>query len=206
MARRLLEIGAVTLSPREPYTWASGVKSPVYCDCRRVMSFVEARNVIENAWADLVKEKWPDVGALAGVATGGIPHAALVAERLALPMVYIRSKPKDHGLGKRVEGVIPDGAKVVVMEDLVSTGSSLLDGVSAVREVGGNVVGVSSIFTYEFDIASEAFKRESVGYASLSSISAARKVAQTSGKLSAGDLKLLDEGMRSIAEQLRNRK
>lgn len=205
IASWLLKIGAVTLSPREPYTWASGVKSPIYCDCRRVMSFPEARTVIENAWTGLIRAKWPGVEALVGVATGGIPHAAFVAERLRIPMAYVRPKAKGHGLEKRVEGWLEQGTSVVVMEDLVSTGSSLLEAVKETSREGAHVLGATAIFTYELPQATESFQKESISLATLTRFSKITEVAQKMGALSHDDVDLMVKGMASVVEQLRSR-
>ncbi len=206
IARLLLEIQAVTLSPKEPYTWASGVRSPIYCDCRRIVSFPDVRTPVEDAWARLVRENWPGAQEIVGVATGGVPHAALVAERLGLPMAYIRGKPKDHGLGKRVEGVLPPQARVVVIEDLVSSGGSLLDAVAALKSEGAQILGASAIFTYEFDVAREAFGQANVPLRTLTTYSEVRDQAVQMGILSSADVGVLEEGMRSIAAELAARR
>jgi orotate phosphoribosyltransferase len=203
IASWLLKIGAVSLSPRQPYTWASGVKSPIYCDCRRVMSFPEARSFIENAWAGLIREKWPGVEALMGVATGGIPHAAFVAERLRIPMAYVRPKAKGHGLEKRVEGWLEQGTSVVVMEDLVSTGSSLLEAIRETSKEGAKVLGASAIFTYELPQSKEAFEKEGVPLSTLTRFSTITRVARKLGSLSQDDVDLMVKGMASVVEQLR---
>jgi orotate phosphoribosyltransferase len=203
IAEWLLKIGAVTLSPRQPYTWASGVKSPIYTDCRRVMSFPEARGFIENAWAGLIREKWPGVEALVGVATGGIPHAAFVAERLRIPMAYVRPKAKGHGLEKKVEGWLEQGTTVVVMEDLVSSGGSLIDAIRDTSSSGLKVLGASALFTYELPQSKEAFQREGVPLATLTRFSTITQVAQKMGALSQDDVELMVKGMASVVEQLR---
>ena len=149
IAKDLLEIEAVFLSPSEPFTWASGIKSPIYCDNRITMSYPKVRKEIAQGLADKIKEAYPDVEVIAGTATAGIPHAAWVAEILDLPMVYIRSKPKDHGKGNQIEGRIFEGQKMVVIEDLISTGGSVLEAAEAAKREGANVLGVAAIFTYE---------------------------------------------------------
>ena len=149
IAKDLLEIEAVFLSPSEPFTWASGIKSPIYCDNRITMSYPKVRKEIAQGLADKIKEAYPDVEVIAGTATAGIPHAAWVAEILDLPMVYIRSKAKDHGKGNQIEGRIFEGQKMVVIEDLISTGGSVLEAAEAAKREGANVLGVAAIFTYE---------------------------------------------------------
>ncbi|MGC4375578.1 orotate phosphoribosyltransferase [Fictibacillus sp. Mic-4] len=151
IAKELLEIKAVTLSPDEPYTWSSGLKSPIYCDNRLTLSFPDVRGKIADGLTQLVKESFPEAEMIAGTATAGIPHAALVAERLNLPMCYVRSSAKAHGKGKQIEGQVHAGMKVVVIEDLISTGGSSITAVKALREAGCDVVGVAAIFTYELE-------------------------------------------------------
>jgi orotate phosphoribosyltransferase len=149
IAKDLLSIEAVSLSPDEPFTWASGLKSPIYCDNRVTMSYPEVRRAIAQGLAAKIKEEFPDVEVIAGTATAGIPHAAWVAEILDLPMVYIRSKAKDHGRGNQIEGRITEGQKMVVIEDLISTGGSVLEAAAAAKREGADVLGVAAIFTYE---------------------------------------------------------
>lgn len=149
IAKDLLSIEAVSLSPDEPFTWASGLKSPIYCDNRVTMSYPEVRRAIAQGLAAKIKEEFPNVEVIAGTATAGIPHAAWVAEILDLPMVYIRSKAKDHGRGNQIEGRITDGQKMVVIEDLISTGGSVLEAAAAAKREGADVLGVAAIFTYE---------------------------------------------------------
>ena len=148
VAKRLLEIRAVFLRPQEPFTWASGIKSPIYCDNRLILTAPEARNEVEQAIADAVKREYPAAEVLMGTATAGIAHAAIAAHLLGLPMGYVRSGNKDHGRQNRIEGRLDKGEKVVVIEDLISTGGSVLETVEALREAGAEVLGVVSIFTY----------------------------------------------------------
>ena len=148
VAKRLLEIKAVFLRPQEPFTWASGIKSPIYCDNRLILTAPEARNEVEQAIADTVKREYPEAEVLMGTATAGIAHAAVAAHLLGLPMGYVRSGNKDHGRQNRIEGRLEPGQKVVVVEDLISTGGSVLEVVDALREAGADVLGVVSIFTY----------------------------------------------------------
>lgn len=154
----LLKIGAVKLSPNDPFTWASGKKSPIYCDNRLTLSYPEVRRLICQSFVDKIKENFKDVEVIAGVATGGIAHGALVAEALGLPMIYVRDKPKGHGRMNLIEGHLEAGKRVVVIEDLISTGGSSLKAVEGIRESGGNVLGLLAIFTYGFEAAIKAFE------------------------------------------------
>ena len=149
VAKSLLDIKAVSLSPQDPFTWASGIRSPIYCDNRVTMSYPAVRKQIAQGLADLIKEKYPDAEVIAGTATAGIPHAAWIADILDLPMVYIRSKAKDHGTGRKIEGKISEGQKMVVVEDLISTGGSVIEASKAAELEGANVLGCVAIFTYE---------------------------------------------------------
>jgi orotate phosphoribosyltransferase len=148
IAKQLLSIGAVFLRPNEPFTWASGIKSPVYCDNRLILTAPSVRNVVEQALADAISESYPDCQVLMGTSTAGIAHAAIVGHLLGLPMGYVRAKAKDHGRANRIEGKLLPGQKVVVVEDLISTGGSSLDTVHALEEAGGEVLGILSIFNY----------------------------------------------------------
>jgi orotate phosphoribosyltransferase len=148
IAKQLLSIGAVFLRPNEPFTWASGIKSPVYCDNRLILTAPEVRNVVEQALAEAVKEHYPDCQVLMGTSTAGIAHAAIVGHILGLPMGYVRAKAKEHGRTNRIEGKLIPGQKVVVVEDLISTGGSSLDTVEALEAVGAEVLGILSIFNY----------------------------------------------------------
>lgn len=162
VAKELLSIGAIKLQPEQPFTWASGWKSPIYCDNRLSLSFPPLRSQIKIGLAAIVKEKFPDAEVIAGVATAGIPQGALVADDLGLPMIYVRSKSKGHGLGNQIEGHLKSGQKVVVVEDLVSTGGSSLKAVDALRESGAQVQGMISIFTYDFNLAKENLDKSDV--------------------------------------------
>src|SRR5919106_7053361 len=148
VAERLLLTGAVKLSLEEPFTWASGWKSPIYCDNRRVLSFPYIRDFIKSELCNVIFEKFPDAALLAGVATAGIAWGAMAADQLKLPFIYVRAKPKEHGLGNQVEGYYEKGQKTVVIEDLISTGKSSLDVVNVLKNAGLNVIGMVSIFTY----------------------------------------------------------
>ncbi len=177
VAKKLLEIKAVFLRPSEPFTWASGIKSPIYCDNRLTLSHLEARDVIENGLAETIKKYYPDVEVIMGTSTAGIAHAALVSEILRLPMGYVRGGAKDHGRGNQIEGEIPTGKKVVVVEDLISTGGSVIEVVDALRAVNANVLGVVSIFTYNLAKGLERLKASNVINHSLSSFEVLASVA-----------------------------
>ena len=164
----LLDIGAIKLNLDEPFTWASGWKSPIYCDNRLALSYPEIRDYIKHALANTVNITFEGPDAIAGVATAGIPQGALVADELGLPFIYVRSKPKGHGLTNQIEGKIVKGQKVVVIEDLVSTGGSSIKAVEAIREADMQVLGMISIFTYGFDLAFDNFRNAKIYYRSLS--------------------------------------
>ena len=168
VARRLLQINAIKLSPQNPFTWASGIKSPIYCDNRIVLSYPGIRRFIIDSFAQKA-EAFKPFDTIAGVATAGIAHGALLAEQLAMPFVYVRSKPKGHGRQNQIEGELRPGATVLVIEDLISTGGSCLKAVEALREAGSEVAGVLAIFTYGFDEAEAAFKEAGCPFDTLSS-------------------------------------
>jgi orotate phosphoribosyltransferase len=171
-AEYLLQINAIKLQPSNPFTWASGWKSPIYCDNRKTLSFPEVRSYIRDSFASMVNDHYPDVQLIAGVATGAIAHGALVADKLGLPFVYVRSGAKEHGLGNQIEGFYEAGQKVVVIEDLISTGGSSLNAVKALKDAGCKVLGMVAIFTYEFKKASDAFAAEGCDLDTLSNYSA----------------------------------
>jgi orotate phosphoribosyltransferase len=156
-AEYLMQIKAIKLQPSNPFTWASGWKSPIYCDNRKTLSFPEVRSFICDSFATMIKDLYPEAEMIAGVATGAIAHGALVADKLGLPFIYVRSGAKEHGLGNQIEGYFENGQKVVVIEDLISTGGSSLNAVTALREAGCLVQGMVAIFTYEFKKAADAF-------------------------------------------------
>lgn len=168
IAQTLLQIKAIKLSPANPFTWASGWRSPIYCDNRKTLSFPEARREIYEAFATLIGEKYPQAEVIAGVATGAIACGVLAAEELGKPFIYVRSAPKDHGMANQVEGYFEPGAKVVVVEDLISTGGSSLKAVEALRAAGCEVLGMVAIFTYGFPTAAENFERAGVQLDTLS--------------------------------------
>ena len=167
VAKNLLDINAVTLKPDEPFTWASGMRAPIYTDNRLTISYPFVRRNIAVGMTELIKHHLDDVDVIAGVATAGIPHTAYVAERLQKPLVYVRSKPKDHGRGRQIEGVLKAGQKVVVIDDLLSTGGSALKAVKAVEEAGGDVIGVVSIFSYQLKALDDNFKEAGLPYYSV---------------------------------------
>ncbi|WP_114571140.1 orotate phosphoribosyltransferase [Exiguobacterium flavidum] len=191
LAKQLLEIGAVSLSPNEPYTWASGLRSPIYCDNRLTLSYPEVRGMIADRLAERIRLLEADI--VAGTATAGIPHAAFVAERLGLPMVYVRGSAKKHGKGNQIEGRIKPGDKVVVIEDLLSTGNSALDAVSALRGAGAVVVSIEAIFSYGMTRLFENLKEAEVGANALLTFD--ELIAEA---LAEGDL--TDEQHHSLAE------
>lgn len=167
VAEKLLQVNAVQLSPGNPFTWASGWKSPIYCDNRKVLSFPFIRDFVKSEMCNVVFEKFPDAGLLAGVATAGIAWGAMAADQLKLPYIYVRPKPKEHGLGNQIEGAFQKGQPVVVIEDLVSTGKSSLQVVDVLRAEGLDVIGMVSIFTYGFQAATDAFARYGIPLYSL---------------------------------------
>jgi orotate phosphoribosyltransferase len=167
VAEKLLQINAIRLSPDKPFTWASGWKSPIYCDNRKVLSFPYSRDFIKSEMCNLIFDQFPEANLLSGVATAGIAWGAMVADQLKLPFIYVRPKPKEHGLGNQIEGSYEKGQKTVVIEDLISTGKSSLQVVDVMKEAGLDVIGMVSIFTYGFEIASQAFKQAGLPYKSL---------------------------------------
>lgn len=181
IARSLLRLEAVFLRPQEPFTWASGIKSPIYCDNRLTLSDPIVRREVEDSLSALIREQYPEVEVVMGTATAGIAHAALVAERLGLPMGYVRGKAKDHGRTNQIEGRLPEGAKVVVVEDLVSTGGSSLEVVEVLRSAGAEVLGLVSIFTYGMQKAIDRFAMAGVSFYSLSSLDPLVEVAVEEG-------------------------
>jgi len=162
LARKLMDVKAIKLQPNDPFTWASGWKSPIYTDNRKTLSFAPLRSFVKIELCHAIQEHFPEAEAVAGVATGAIAQGALVADQLGLPFSYVRPKPKDHGMGNQIEGEIEKGAKVVVVEDLISTGGSSLKAVAALREYGVEVVGMVASFTYGFPVAEEAFREAGV--------------------------------------------
>lgn len=191
IAQSLLEIKAVTLSPEDPYTWSSGIKSPIYCDNRVTLAYPEIRENIYQGLIQLIKEHAQNVEIISGTATAGIPHAAFVADQLKLPMSYVRSKSKGHGKGNQIEGALSKGKKVVVIEDLISTGGSSINAVEALIEDGAEVLGVFAIFTYGINKAEEAFKEINVPFYTLSNYDELISVAEKEGYIENKDIKTL---------------
>ncbi len=193
VARNLLEIKAIKLSPAKPFTWSSGWKSPIYCDNRLALSFPEVRNYIKQQLAAAISSRFEGVEAIAGVATAGIPQGALVADLLALPFLYVRSKPKGHGMENLIEGNILPGQKVVVIEDLISTGGSSLSAVSALQKAEAKVLGMAAIFTYGFPVADENFDKAGVPLVVLSDYASLLHIAEREGIISEDQLPILNE-------------
>ncbi|MGG6309959.1 orotate phosphoribosyltransferase [Paenibacillus macerans] len=191
IAGSLLEIGAVALRPHQPFTWTSGIKSPIYCDNRLTMSYPAIRDQIAESFASLIREAYPDAEVIAGTATAGIPHAAFAAQKLGLPMAYIRDKAKGHGKENQIEGLIKPGQKVVVIEDLISTGGSSLKAALAVRDAGAEPLAVLAIFSYQLDKAVQAFAEADVPLQTLSNYTALIDVAIERGEIKPEDLALL---------------
>jgi orotate phosphoribosyltransferase len=196
-ASKLLEIKALKLQPSNPFTWASGWKSPIYCDNRKTLSYPDVRNFIKLQMTRIILEKYPDVQAIAGVATGAIAQGALVATELNLPFVYIRSSKKDHGMENLVEGDLQSGQKVVVIEDLISTGGSSLKAVEAVRNNGCEVLGMVAIFTYGFPLAQEQFSAAKVELTTLSNYNAVLELASQTNYIQQSDIATLQEWSKS---------
>lgn len=191
VAKELLKIKAVFLRPDEPFIWASGIKSPVYCDNRLTLSFPESRKIIEQALANLIQDKYPQADALMGTSTAGIPHAAIAAHLMGIPMGYVRSGAKDHGRKNRVEGRLEKGWKVVVVEDLISTGGSVLEIVEALQEEGAEVLSIVSIYTYNMEKSVTRFKEAGVENTSLTDFDTVVRIAAQEGYISESDIQRL---------------
>ena len=197
VAESLLKIKAIKLQPSEPFTWASGWKSPIYCDNRKTLSFPEIRTLVRDEFVKTVKAKYPQAEVIAGVATGAIAQGALVAQELGLPFIYVRSSPKDHGLGNLIEGELKAGQKVVVIEDLISTGGSSLKVAEAVRAAGAEVLGMVAIFTYGFPVSENAFKEHKVELTTLSNYNAMIETAVATGYVKEEQVETLKEWRKS---------
>lgn len=191
IAADLLDIQAVYLKPEDPFVWASGIKSPIYTDNRITLSYPETRTLIEDGFVETIKANYPDVEVIAGTATAGIPHGAIIADKMNLPFAYIRSKPKDHGAGNQIEGRVTKGQKMVIIEDLISTGGSVLDAAAAAIREGAEVLGVVAIFTYELPKAQANFEKAGLELLTLSNYSELIKVAKVKGYINADGLELL---------------
>lgn len=192
-AGKLLGIKAIKLQPNDPFTWASGWKSPFYCDNRKTLSYHDVRSFVKLELVHAILANFPEATAVAGVATGAIAQGALVAEELAMPYAYVRPKPKDHGMKNQIEGELPEGSKVVVVEDLISTGGSSLKAVAALREAGFEVVGMVASYTYGFPVAEEAFKEANVQLVTLTDYQNVVEKALETGYINKEDVPMLDE-------------
>jgi orotate phosphoribosyltransferase len=193
VAKSLLQINAIILQPNQPFKWASGWNSPIYCDNRKTLSYPEIRNNIRQGLAAIVKNHYKGANIIAGVATAGIPHGALVAEELGLPFIYVRSKAKEHGKQNQIEGYFEKGQSVILVEDLISSGKSSLEAAATLKEVGMKVKGIVSIFTYGFDAATENFKNADCEYVSLCDYNALLPEAIKSQYIEKADLSVLKE-------------
>ena len=193
VAKSLMDIKAVMLRPENPFTWASGWNSPIYCDNRKILSYPEIRENVCRWMADIIKKKYPEVEVVAGVATGAIAHGYLVAHLLGKPFCYVRPKPKDHGTGSQIEGLLPQGAKVVIVEDLISTGMSSLAANNALVNAGADVMGMVAIFTYNFNKARQAFEDANVELTTLSNYDTLIEVAAETGYVKESEIAVLKE-------------
>jgi orotate phosphoribosyltransferase len=193
ITKKLLEINTIKIQPSNPFTWASGWKSPIYCDNRKILSYPETRSFVRDKFVEIIAEKYPAAEVIAGVATGAIAHGALVAEKLGLPFIYVRTKPKGHGLENLIEGDLRPGQKVVVIEDLISTGDSSLKAAEAINNFGGKVVGMLAIFTYNFDVANEKFRQENIELTTLGHYQALISMALEMGEVSEDQVQTLME-------------
>ena len=191
IARDLLKIKAVYLKPEDPFTWASGIKSPIYTDNRVTLAYPETRTLIEDGFVEKIRAEFPDVEVIAGTATAGIPHGAIIADKMNLPFAYIRSKPKDHGAGNQIEGRVAPGQKMLVIEDLISTGGSVLDAIAAAKREGADVIGAAAIFTYELPKAEKNFNDAGVKLVTLSNYTELIHLAEQEGYINAEGLALL---------------
>ena len=200
IASMLLEVGAIKINSQEPFTWASGWKSPIYCDNRLSLSFPDLRKFIKEQLIAQIKEKYPSVQGIAGVATAGIPQGAMVADQLDLPFVYVRSSPKSHGLENLVEGLVRPGQKVVVVEDLISTGGSSVKAALALRELGFEVVGLAAIFSYGFEVAVQNFSTTNIPYFTLTDYATLLDVAVEEKKVRSEELNFLMEWRENPAD------
>lgn len=193
VTKKLLQINTLKIQPSSPFTWASGWKSPIYCDNRKILSYPETRTFIRDKFVEIINEKYPDVEVIAGVATGAIAHGVLVADKLGLPFIYVRSKPKGHGLENLIEGDLKPGQKVVIIEDLVSTGVSSLKTAEAISNFGGEVAGMLAIFTYNFPLAKENFKKAKIELTTLSRYQILIDLALETGEISKEEVESLME-------------
>lgn len=199
IAQSLLDIGAVALSPNDLFTWSSGIKSPIYCDNRVTLGYPEVRNAIRDGLIELIQTHFKDAEIVSGTATAGIPHAAFISEKLDMPMSYVRSKSKSHGKQNQIEGAPSKGKKIVVVEDLISTGGSSLVAAEALREAGAEVLGVVAIFTYGLAKADQMFKDANIPFYTLSDYNELIDVAKEQGKISESDIQSLVEWRDNLA-------
>jgi len=199
-AKKLLAVKAIKLQPNNPFTWASGWKSPFYCDNRKTLSYPDLRSFVKLELCHIIQEQFPEAEAVAGVATGAIAQGALVADQLGLPFCYVRSKAKDHGMQNLIEGQVAEGAKVVVVEDLISTGGSSLKAVEALRQAGVEVIGMVASYTYGFPVAEEAFREAGVRLVTLTDYEAVVEEALRTGYISQDDVPLLAEWRKNPSE------
>ncbi|UXV43282.1 orotate phosphoribosyltransferase [Staphylococcus simulans] len=199
IAQSLLDIGAVALSPNDLFTWSSGIKSPIYCDNRVTLGYPEVRNAIRDGLIELIQTHFKDTEIVSGTATAGIPHAAFISEKLDMPMSYVRSKSKSHGKQNQIEGAPSKGKKIVVVEDLISTGGSSLVAAEALREAGAEVLGVVAIFTYGLSKADQMFKDADIPFYTLSDYNELIDVAKEQGKISESDIQSLVEWRDNLA-------
>lgn len=193
VTKRLVQINTIKIQPSNPFTWASGWKAPIYCDNRKLLSYPETRTFVRDQFVKLVRQKYPQAEVIAGVATGAIAHGILVAQELGLPFIYVRSTPKDHGLENLIEGDLKVGQKVVVIEDLVSTGVSSLKTVHAINNFGGEVLGMLAIFTYNFPLAKENFAKAGVELTTLSRYQVLLDVALATGDIKESQIESLNK-------------
>lgn len=200
VAKRLLQINTIKVQPSNPFTWASGWQSPIYCDNRKILSYPETRDFICEQFTAIVKEKYPEAEVIAGVATGAIAHGALVADKLGLPFVYVRSSPKGHGLENLIEGDLKQGQKVVVIEDLVSTGGSSLKAAEALTNFGGDVLGMVAIFTYGFPVAAQNFEKAGLELTTLSNYQTLIEIALELGEIKEDELDSLQSWRENPSE------
>lgn len=199
IAKALLDIEAVSLSPNDLYTWSSGIKSPIYCDNRITLGYPLVRNAIRDGLARLIEKHFSEVEIVSGTATAGIPHAAYLSEKMELPMNYVRSKSKSHGKQNQIEGAKSEGKKVVVIEDLISTGGSSVTAVEALRDAGADVLGVVAIFTYGLKKADDVFKEADIPFYTLSNYNELIEVAREEGKISEEDIQTLVDWRDNLA-------
>ncbi|WP_339736094.1 orotate phosphoribosyltransferase [uncultured Sunxiuqinia sp.] len=193
VTKKLVQINTIKIQPSNPFTWASGWKAPIYCDNRKILSYPEERTFIRDQFVKLIRDKYPEAEVIAGVAMGAIAHGMLVAQELGLPFIYVRSKPKDHGLENLIEGDLKAGQKVVIIEDLVSTGVSSLKAAEAISNFGGDVLGMMAIFTYNFPVAKENFEEAGIELTTLSRYKTLIEVALESGEVKESQVESLNQ-------------